>query len=206
MLKGAIDDSLGFALSWTIDEPERRSSHALADDGRVWIIDPIDWQPALERVAALGEPAAVVQLLDRHRRDSAAVAARLGVPHLTLPSAVADSPFELIRLTHRRWWHESALWWPARATLVVPEAIGTARGFAVGGAAAGVHPVLRLLPPRVLANFAPEHLLVGHGPPLHDAAAAALAAAIDRSRRDLPRLLAELPGVVRDVRRSKTAP
>ena len=46
--------------------------------------------------AALGEPAGVVQLLDRHNRDCAAVAAELGVPHLVVPDAVPDSPFEAI--------------------------------------------------------------------------------------------------------------
>ncbi|HZO36997.1 MAG TPA: hypothetical protein VFB41_08995 [Solirubrobacteraceae bacterium] len=177
-----------------------RSSHALADDGRVWIVDPVDWAPALDRVAALGEPAAVIQLLDRHKRDSALIAARLGVPHLTVPEAITDSPFELVRLTHRRWWDEVALWWPARRTLVVPEAVGTVEAFTLGAEQAGVHAGLRLTPPRQLSDFSPEHLLVGHGPALHDDAAPALAAAVDRSRRDIPLLLRRLPGLIRGAR------
>ena len=200
MTNGTIDDGTDFALTWTIDEPTARSSHALVDDGRVWLIDPIDWAPALERVATLGKPAGVVQLLDRHNRGSAAVAARLGVPHLTVPAAIADSPFELVALTHRRWWRESALWWPARRTLVVPEAVGTTAGFVVGTGPVGVHPALRALPPRRLRAYAPDHLLVGHGAALHDDAAAALTSALDRSRRDIPRLLSRLPRLIRGAR------
>jgi hypothetical protein len=199
-MNGTIDDGTDFALTWTIEEPMARSSHALVEDGRVWIVDPVDWAPALERVAALGEPAAVVQLLDRHSRDAAAIAARLRVPHLKVPSAIAESPFKILALTHRRWWKESALWWPARRTLVVPEAIGTAPAFAVGTGAAGVHPALRLLPPRRLRSYAPAHLLVGHGPALHYNAATALAVALDDARTDVPRLLAQLPSLIRSAR------
>lgn len=199
-MNGTIDDGTDFALTWTIDEPMARSSHALADGGRVWIVDPVDWEPALERVAALGEPAAVVQLLDRHSRDAGAIAARLGVPHLKVPGAIAESPFQLVELTHRRWWNESALWWPARRTLVVPEAIGTTPAFAVGTGAAGVHPALRLMPPRRLRSYAPEHLFVGHGPTLHDDAATALVTALDHARSDIPRLLARLPSLIRSAR------
>lgn len=199
-MHGTIDDSAGFAVTWTIDEPGRRSSHALVVDGSVWIVDPVDWAPALERVAALGEPAAVVQLLDRHNRDSATIAARLGIPHLTVPDAIPASPFEVVALTRRRWWRESALWWPQKRTLVVPEAVGTVEGFSVGTQPAGVHPVLRLTPPKALRAFAPDHLLVGHGPALHDSAAAALAGALTGSRRELPQLIATLPRLLRRSR------
>src|SRR5664280_3613093 len=67
-------------LTWTVREPASRTSHALVDAGRVWLIDPTWDAPVFERVAALGEPAAVIQLLDRHNRDCATIAARLGIP------------------------------------------------------------------------------------------------------------------------------
>ena len=56
-------------LSWVSDDPLERACHALADAGRVWLIDPVDDAAALAAAAELGEPAAVVQLLDRHGRD-----------------------------------------------------------------------------------------------------------------------------------------
>src|SRR4051812_22744022 len=96
-------DELPFALSW-IDPKLMRSSHALATERGVWLIDPVDDTEALERVAGLGAPAGVLQLLDRHQRGCAAIAARLGVPHLRVPDAVPGSPFEVIRVVRRPGW------------------------------------------------------------------------------------------------------
>jgi hypothetical protein len=184
--------------SWLVGDALFRASHALVDDGRVWIVDPVDAGEALERVAALGEPAGVLQLLDRHNRDSAAVARRLGVPHHKLPDVLPDTPFSLLKIDFGRPWRERALWWPERRVLVVPESIGTAPPFAVGRGPAGVHPMRRLAPPGSLRAFVPEHLLVGHGPPLHGPdAAAGLLDALARSRSDLPRLLLKVPAMVR---------
>jgi hypothetical protein len=185
-------------LTWVMDDAMQRSSHALVDDdGRVWIVDPVDDPTAMARVAALGDPAAVLQLLDRHNRDCAAVAARLGVPHLKVPGALPEAPFAAHRVVDNRFWHEVALWWPARRALVVAEALGTAPAFAVGSGPVGVHPVLRLRPPHGLKGMRPEHLLVGHGPPVHGAETAdAVEQAIDHAWRDTPRLLLKLPSLV----------
>jgi hypothetical protein len=66
---------------------------------------------------------------------------------------------------------------------------------------AGVHIGLRLRPPRRLAAYEPEHLLVGHGPALHGPrATAALHEALGRSRRDLPRAAIALPRALVKVR------
>jgi len=139
-----------------------------------------------------------VRLLDRHGRDSDALAARLGVPLHDLPDALPDSPFEVVRLTHNRLWKENALWWPQQRALIVAEAVGTNRMFTAGATPLGVHMGLRLFPPRRLARFAPDHLLVGHGPGLHGPdTPAALQQALDRSRHDLPKVLLKLPGALR---------
>ncbi len=47
----------------------------LASDGRVWVIDPVADELALESARELGEPAGVVQLLDRPARPSSRLAA-----------------------------------------------------------------------------------------------------------------------------------
>lgn len=185
-------------LTWVIEESLTRSSHVLVDHRRVWLIDPVDEPAAIDRVAALGDPVAVLQLLDRHRRDCAAIAARLNVPHLTVPDRIPDAPFEAFSLVRRPGWKEVGLWWAERRVLVVAEAVGTNPIFAVGPGPLGVHPLLRLLPPRALSDYQPEHLLVGHGPGLHGPATAdQLASALARSRRDLPRVLLRLPGAMR---------
>ena len=192
-------------FSWIVDEPATRTSHALAADGGVWLVDPVRHEPALTRARSLGEPRAVLQLLDRHNRDCAAIAAELGVPHLVVPDAVSDSPFELVAVKRSKRWREVALWWPATRTLVVAEAIGTNRFFAAPGERAGVHLLLRLAPPRdALGGFTPEHLLVGHGEGVHGPGATpALRRALDRSRRELPRILTRVPGLALDAVRRR---
>jgi hypothetical protein len=191
-------DEHPFGLSWVLDEPMQRSSHALVADGRVWLVDPVDVPEALDRVRGLGEPAGVVQLLDRHNRASEELARRLGVPHLRLPDAVPESPFEVVTVVDVPKWRERALWWPAERVLVVAEAVGTGPMFRTDAAAAGIHLFLRLRPPGVLKDLEPEHLLMGHGAGVHGpAAGAALREAYARSLRDLPRVVARLPSVMR---------
>jgi len=170
-----------------------RTSHALQASGRVWLVDPFDEPDALAAAAELGPAAGVLQLLDRHNRDCAAIAARLSVPHLRVPERVPDSPFEVVPILSGRLWNEVALWWQGERALVVAEAIGTAPLFALGRAA-GVHPLLRLTPPRAqLSRPQPEMLLVGHGRTLEYGAAVAVADALAHARGDIPKLLISLP-------------
>jgi hypothetical protein len=137
----------------------------------------------------------VLQLLDRHARDCAEIARRLDVPHLVTPSALPDSPFEVVEILRRRRWAEVALWWEAARTLVVAEAVGTNAFYTGGRGTAGVHLLLRLTPPRkALGAIDPEHLLVGHGEGLHGAAAGdGLREALRTSRSGIPRVIARLP-------------
>ena len=63
-----VVDEIAHATGWMADEPMARTSHALEVDGRVWLFDVVDWPELDDRVRALGEPAGVVQLLNRHNR------------------------------------------------------------------------------------------------------------------------------------------
>jgi hypothetical protein len=184
-------------LTWVMDEPMARASHALVDGGEVWLIDPVDAGEAIERATALGRPRAVIQLLDRHNRDCETVAETLGVPWERVPGSLPGSPFEVVEVMRRRHWKEVALRWRERDALVVAEAVGTARLFALGRGAVGVHPLLRLTPPRALEGIDPSALLVGHGAPVKSNAAGSLTDAIARSRSDIPRMLVSLPTAVR---------
>lgn len=200
------DDRGPAGFSWIVDEPATRTSHALAEGGRVWLVDPVRFEPALARARELGVPVAVLQLLDRHNRDCASVAAELGVPHLVVPDAIPDSPFEAVAVKRSPRWRETALWWPAERTLVVPEAIGTNPFFAPAGDRAGVHLLLRLAPPRgAFSGLEPEHLLVGHGEGLHGYdAAEGLAEALAHARSGIPRLALRAPALARDAIRRRT--
>jgi hypothetical protein len=186
-------DEFEGSFAWMRAEPEfrRRTSHAVASRGRVWIVDPLDGEGLDERVHALGEPAGVVQLLDRHDRDCKTVAERLGVPlHVTPFGGVPGAPFEAVRILDVPGWREIALWFSDERILVCGDAVGTARYFAAPNELVGVHPLLRPTPPRTLARFEPRQLLVGHGEGLAGAEAAeALATALRTSRRGIPRWL-----------------
>jgi hypothetical protein len=187
-------------LTWVVDDPLLRASHALVHDGRVWFVDPVDAPEAMERAAALGEPAGVLQLFMAHPRDGEAIAKRLGIPLHVVPDDLPDTPFSVLDLSLGPW-KERALWWPEKSGLVVAESIGTATHYAVGSGPAGTHPMRRLLPPTRLKPFLPEHLLVGHGPPIHGGnAATALLDAVNRSRRELPLIVWNAPRVIRGMR------
>lgn len=184
-------------LTWVEQNAMARAAHALVGDGRVWLVDPFDDAEALAAVAELGAAAGVVQLLDRHNRECSVIAQRLGVPLSRLPAVIADAPFETVPVISNVGWHEVALWWPSERALVVAEAIGTAPAFALGRSA-GVHPLLRAIPPRKqFSPFAPERLFVGHGDPIESGAAAALSDALAHSRDDIPRLVLSLPKLLR---------
>jgi hypothetical protein len=185
-------DELEFGFGW-IDETDRlrRTSHALVDDGRVWLVDPVDWPEALERARAAGEVTGVLQLLDRHARDAEKLALRLGVRLHRIPRGqIPGAPFEFLNVANTPVWSEVALWWPAPRTLVAADALGTIGYFRARGERIGLHPFARILPPRSLRRVFPRHILCGHGRGVHDEATEALHSAIRTARRRLPAAVA----------------
>jgi hypothetical protein len=182
-------DEFEHGFGWIVDEFLQRCSHALVADGRVWLIDPVDADGVEERVRAAGEPAGVLQLLDRHQRDCRALAGRLGVPHVVVPRARVDTPFEVLLVRNVPFWREVALWWAQPRVLVCADALGTVPALRVGGERLAVHPLLRLFPPRrPFAGIEPRHVLSGHGEGVHgDEATPALRKALANARRGLPR-------------------
>ena len=182
-------DELEGGFGWIAKERLGRNSHALKSRGEVWIFDPALWQPALERIAELGEPAGVVQLLDRHARDCAEVASAFGVPHYAVPvQGIVASPLEIVPVVRSRFWREVAAWIPELRVLVVADALGTVGYFRAPGEQLGVHPLLRFRPPKALGQYAPQHILCGHGTGIHgEEAPAALQEALRTARRRLPK-------------------
>jgi hypothetical protein len=179
-------DEFEGGFGWIVDdELMRRCSHALVVGGHVWVIDPVDGDGVEERIRASGEPAGVIQLLDRHKRASRALAARLGVPHHEVPvELIHDAPFEFL-VVRKGWaWKEVALWWPERRVLVCADALGTVAYFVARGERLGVHPLLRLIPPRRrLGNVQPEVVLCGHGEGILSGAAPLVHEALGTARR-----------------------
>jgi len=177
-------DDLGpHGFGWIGDDAMMRCSHALAVDGALWLVDPLDWPEAIARATSLARPAGVIQLLDRHSRDAVALAERLGVPRFVAPRSLPDTPFQVIEIRRWRHWQEVALWWAEPRVLVTADALGTNTFFTVGEDRIGVHGLLRPTPPRQLARLDPEHILVGHGEGLHgQTTAEELGRALSRSR------------------------
>ena len=205
----AVDEGTG-GVGWIADPEEemQRASHALAVDGEVWLIDPVDAPGIDDLVSEFGEVAGVVLLLDRHKRDAAAIARRHDVA-VHLPAfmrGVADAldaetehfreelgetGYAVHELTNNRFWREAALYSEDTGVLVVPEALGTSDFFLAPGERLGVHVALRLVPPRKLARLSPRRILVGHGEGIHEDATIALREAIRGSRRRAPQLWAK---------------
>jgi hypothetical protein len=187
-------DDFDGGFGWIADERMQRCSHALVDDGRVWVIDPVAGAGVEDRIRAAGEPAGVIQLLDRHNRDCRAVAERLGVPlHFVPVELIGRAPFEFL-VVRKGWkWKEVALWWPDRRVLVAADALGTVGYFLAPGERLGVHPLLRPIPPRRrLGNVDPDVVLCGHGEGILSGAGPPFREALATARRRIPNVLGGL--------------
>jgi len=193
------DHDVGF--SWMPDPRElmKRACHAvrLGAEGDIWVVDPVDVPGLDERIASLagaGGIAGVLQLLDRHERDCAAVAERHGVPLHRLPfEGVPGAKLEAIPVVRNPFWKEVAIWSETDRTLIVSESVGTAPYFRAGDEPLGIHPMMRLRPPRDLEPYEPEHLLTGHGTGLHGPGTTeALVDAIAGARRRIPSAVASM--------------
>jgi len=204
---GDGDDGVTGGVGWVAhpEETMQRGSHALAVDGDVWVIDPVDAPGIDDLLSEFGTVAGVVVLLDRHKRDAGAVARRHDVP-VYLPDVMADEAenidapverfqgeladtgYETQTVVDNFAWTEVALFDRAQGVLVVPEAVGTTEYFLASGERLGVHPALRLKPPRKLARLEPDRILVGHGGGIHEDATGALQDALSGARGRTPGL------------------
>lgn len=212
MTEIGVDWTTPYGFSWTPadDDAMELHSHALRVGDEVWLIDPIDGDGLDVALRDLGGRVAhVVVLLDRHQRDSAALAERYGarlhvvggpirqrVPGRAerFDDALPDSPFTVVPvLSSGKLWQERALWWPEHQLLVIAEALGSSAAFRAGSdAPVAVHPVLRLTPPRAaFAKATPRTILFGHGGAVTEDATAALRTALDESRSATPKFLVE---------------
>lgn len=180
------------------DETMQRASHALATDDGVYVVDPVDAAGVDDLVGEFGDVAGVLVLLDRHRRDSATVAARHDVPVFIpewmtgvaskldapverLGDGLSDTGYEVRRVVDNPFWQEAALYDESAGVLLVPESLGTVNYFTTGSETVGVHPFRRLTPPRNLRSLSADRLLVGHGPGVERDAQRAIDDAVSNS-------------------------
>jgi hypothetical protein len=176
-------------------ERGRRASHALETDAGVWLVDPVDHDGLDDVLATSGDVTAVLVLHDRHTRDAETVARRHNVG-VHVPSwmelvrtkldeepAVVDDTipgtnYAVEELVDTDEWEEAFLVDQSSSIMLVPEAVGTLRSFGSDDENLGVHPSLDD-PPRRLADWHPDRLLVGHGKSIYTDAHRQLEAALD---------------------------
>jgi glyoxylase-like metal-dependent hydrolase (beta-lactamase superfamily II) len=205
-----LDDRGSFAWIADAGDPMTRSSCAVVVDGGCLVVDPVDVPGLDEALSAIGPVLGVVTLLDRHQRDAAILATRLGAERL-LPLGLGGSGLHIAgveerTVSDRRIWHESLLWLPDRRLLVCAETLATADAFLLrADDRLGMHPLARIRPPRrAFAGIDPLVIAVGHGPPLRDGASEALRQTLRTARRSLPRHWARLlPAAVRASRSAR---
>lgn len=193
------------------DETMQRASHAIVGADGVWVVDPVDVEGLDDLLAEFGDVAGVVVLLDRHKRDAAAVANRhdvavwvpdwmdgvaskLDAPTERFRYELGESGFIAHKLVDNAFWEEALLYEEEKQLLVVPESVGTAAYFTTSSERLGVHPMRRLTPPWKLTRFDPVRVRVGHGEGIDSDAAAEIEEAVLHSRARTPAL------VVKNVR------
>ncbi|WP_415087565.1 hypothetical protein [Natronomonas sp.] len=203
-----FDDGVGW-IAYP-DETMQRASHAVESDGQLWVIDPVDAEGVDDLFEEFAEVGGVVVLLDRHKRDAAAVANRHDVP-VYVPEWMSgveddlDAPvkqmtdgvgdFAVDRLIDNPFWQEAVLF--DGETLIVPEALGTVSYFCASGERVGIHPMLRALPPKKLRQYDTERLLVGHGEGLSEDVRQEVRGALSGARRKMiPLYLKNLRGAL----------
>lgn len=181
------------------DETMQRASHAIESGGDVWVVDPVDARDIDDLFAEFGDVAGVVILLDRHTRDADGIATRhdvsvhvprwmsgvekkIDAPVEQLHTELGETGYGVLQVLDLPFWQEAALYGEDTGVLVTGDALGTAGYFLAGSERLGVHPMLRLFPPKKLGRLSPEQILVGHGEGVQRDATAALTDALAGSR------------------------
>lgn len=207
----------GFGWMAHPEEFMQRTSHAIASDQGVWLVDPLDMDGLGALLDEHGPVAGVVLTLDRHRRDAATLASEhevaihtpealmgsvrtMDVPITTTDRFAAVTGFDAIPVVSVPGWREYALYDRVGGTLICADAIGSASYFLGPGKRLGVHPMLRIRPPRdALGSITAERVLTGHGPGVLEDGTNALHEALADARREAPfvyaRMLARAPRI-----------
>lgn len=216
----SIVDEWDRGFGWQVAplEGAKRTSHAIATDEGVWILDPLD-APSLDaKLYELGSVRGVAVCSDYHVRDAAVVAARHDVPvHVPDWCRRGESRLSGVPVVRERdslgqtslqlhdvdpiAWNEAAVYHPPTGMLYIPDILGTGPSSIVGAERLGVMLTDRLVPPRhAFDGITPELIRCGHGSGVDEEPTAALREALENSRRRFPRALLECgPAQVRGI-------
>lgn len=189
----------------------RRTSHALATDEGVLIVDPVDAVGVDDLIAEFGNPKGVVTLVNFHKRDANEVARRHGVPIYvpepmegiasefdapTEPVGLGDTlgGYELIEVYDGTILGEEVYEYALYngTTLRIGCTIGGAPFQRVKNERLGMALIRRHDPnPEALEHVEPQRVLSGHGVGVHENASDALSQALENARQRYLRALLE---------------
>lgn len=167
----------GFGWVARPNEKMRRTSHAFLEDGGVYLVDPLDAEGLDQKISEYGEVKGIILLFDRHERDTEELAERYGctvyVPEWfersldadveTISDTIPGTGWEVHQVVDSRTGKETALFDKESRTLILADALGTAKQFRGRGEKLGMNPIYRLNPPGKLLDFEPERIFFGHG-------------------------------------------
>lgn len=191
---------------WLADPKDlsERSSHVIVGNSGHWLIDPLDGPGVRDLLPDASDITGIVLTLDRHQRDCAmfarefdvavAIAGPLRGVEADLPCRTestdrfrADTGWSVRPVIDRPGWHEIALVSADGKTMWISEIVGNAPYFCAPQEQLGVHPLVRLRPPReIFADEEPDRVIVGHGRGVMEHGAAALHDAMEHGRRRAP--------------------
>jgi glyoxylase-like metal-dependent hydrolase (beta-lactamase superfamily II) len=99
---------------------------------------------------------------------------------------VPGTDWEMHTVVESRMANEAALYNENSRTLIVADALGTAKHLRGRGEELGMNPLYRLNPPRKLLEFEPERIFCGHGGGITENATVNMRETIRRGRRKAP--------------------
>jgi hypothetical protein len=202
-----VVDDWEHGISWYAHPEEKgtRTSHAIALDDGVWLLDPLDAPDVDAAFEPLGTVEGVVVCSSYHARDAQIFAERHDVP-LYVPEWVSpeiDSAVTVERFCDRLagrvrvfectpfpGWAEALLYDTDEKTLYVPDSLGTGPAYTPAPERIGLPPFRRFGPPRFLLDETdPDRILCGHGAGVFTDPVEALETSFDGAVRRLPRVL-----------------
>jgi len=198
MKKAEFVDEWENGFGWVArpEENMKRTSHAFVDDG-VYLVDPLDAENLDGKIDELGEVKGIIILFNRHVRDSEKLAEKYDCPIFVpewfereldvevkkISDKVLGTDWEIHTVVDSRISKEAALYNRESKTLIVADALGTAKHLCGRGEKLGMSPLYRFNPPRKLLDFERERIFCGHGEGINEDASKTMKQTIRNGRR-----------------------
>ena len=190
----------GFGWIAKPEEKMQRTSHALVENGDVYLVDPLDAENLDQKIDEYGDVEGIILLFDRHERDSVNLAEKYGCPIFVsecfersldaevkeISDNVPGTDWEIHQVIDSMTGKEAALYNTENKTLIVADALGTTNHMRGRGEKLGMNPLYRLRPPVKLLEFEPERIFCGHGEGIQENASEMMKETLENGRLKAP--------------------